>query len=175
MHVQLSNNMLHMLHTMYMYNNGNHLSIFLSPSPTPSLQCFSPSPIYPLSLSPFLPPPPSPGLFVPMQRISKAPQTRLTTDRRKKSANGGRKRESVPPQTFRAQGAMAVNTDLQVPNTHVHTHTHTRTLPPPPPPQVGERVCVGGTRNGTLRFAGPVKFAPGYIYTCIYIVCYITV
>ena len=137
--------------------------------------------LFPLSYIPSLslplppsppPPPPSPGLFVPMQRISKAPQTRLTTDRRKKSANGGRKRESVPPQTFRAQGAMAVNTDLQVPNTHVHTHTHTCTLPPP---QVGERVCVGGTRNGTLRFAGPVKFAPGYIYTCIYIVCYITV
>ena len=29
--------------------------------------------------------------------------------------------------------------------------------------QVGERVSVGGSRTGTLRFAGTVKFAPGYV------------
>ncbi|CAI8012145.1 CAP-Gly domain-containing linker protein 3, partial [Geodia barretti] len=57
------------------------------------------------------------GLFVPMQRISKAPMRQLSTERRKKmAANGGRKRESVAlsPRTFEAQGTMAVTTDLQV-------------------------------------------------------------
>ena len=56
------------------------------------------------------------GLFVPMHRISKAPQKHLTSERRNKSANGGRKRESVAlsPRTFEAQGTMAVTTDLQV-------------------------------------------------------------
>ena len=87
------------------------------------------------------------GLFVPMHRISKAPQKHLTSERRNKSANGGRKRESVAlsPRTFEAQGTMAVTTDLQVTlslslslslitniihyfsNMHLqylHTHTH---------------------------------------------------
>ena len=53
---------------------------------------------------------------MPMHRISKAPQKHLTSERRNKSANGGRKRESVAlsPRTFEAQGTMAVTTDLQV-------------------------------------------------------------
>ncbi|CAI8042851.1 CAP-Gly domain-containing linker protein 3 [Geodia barretti] len=82
------------------------------------------------------------GLFVPMQRISKAPMRQLSTERRKKmAANGGRKRESVPlsPRTFEAQGTMAVSTDLQV----------------------GERVSIEGNGTGTLRYVGSVKFAPG--------------
>ena len=60
------------------------------------------------------------GLFVPMNRVSKAPPTHLAIERRRKSANGdrgGRKRESIAlsPRTFEAaQGAMSFNTDLQV-------------------------------------------------------------
>jgi CAP-Gly domain-containing linker protein 3/4 len=80
------------------------------------------------------------GLFVPMHRVTKAPPTHLATDRRKKSANGKRETSvALSPRTFDAQGALPFNTDLQV----------------------GDRVTVGGSRTGTLKFAGTVKFAPG--------------
>ncbi|XP_064382519.1 CAP-Gly domain-containing linker protein 4-like isoform X2 [Halichondria panicea] len=80
------------------------------------------------------------GIFVPMHRVSKALSQPPEKKRKKKSELKARDSLYTTNKAIEAQAQIQMNSELQV----------------------GEKVIVGGTRIGVIRFKGTVSFAPGF-------------